>query len=396
MHTLKPTRIAFALGASLMLGTPAFAQTMDHSKMAMPMPGMSHPDEPATPKKKPVPAKKKAPAQHHAQSKGRKPAPAKTQPKAATGDMSSSTDGMDHSGMQHDMSSMQGMDHSDMQHDMSSMQGMDHSGMQHDMSSMPGMEMDHGTMDHSMMDHGTAPTTLPRTPIPPVTDADRAAAAPPGGHHAMTDNAIHSYVLLNRLEAWDADPGAGQAWEGQGWIGTDLNRAWLRSEGERTDGRTEAADLEVLYGRSVSTWWDVVGGIRHDFQPGGSQTFAAIGVQGLAPQKFEVEATAYLGEGGQTAARLEAEYELLLTNRLILQPLVEIEAYGRNDAARGIGSGLSTAEAGLRLRYEFTRQFAPYLGVVHERAFGRTADLHRDAGESINDTRLVAGFRIWF
>ncbi len=380
MHTLKPTRIAFALAASLMLGAPAFAQTMDHSKMSMPMPGMSQPDEPATPKTKPAPAKKKAPAHDHAHSQKSAPAPAAQESKATTDDMSS----------------MQDMDHSSMQHDMSSMQGMDHSGMQRDVSSMPGMEMDHGAMDHSMMDHGTSPTTLPRTPIPPVTDADRAAAVPPGGHHAMTDNVIHSYFLLNRLEAWDADTGTGQTWEGQGWIGTDLNRMWLRSEGEREDGRTEAADLEVLYGRSVSTWWDVVGGIRHDFQPGGSQTFAAIGVQGLAPQKFEVEATAYLGEGGQTAARFEAEYELLLTNRLILQPLVEIEAYGRNDMARGIGSGLSTAEAGLRLRYEFTRQFAPYLGVVHERAFGRTADLRRDAGESTNDTRLVAGLRIWF
>jgi copper resistance protein B len=365
MHTLKPNRIAFALAASLVLGAPTFAQTMDHSKMSMPMPGMSQPDEPATPKKKPAPAKKKAPAHDHAHSHDSAPAPAAQESKAATDDMSS-------------------------------MQGMDHSSMQHDMSSMPGMEMDHGTMDHSMMDHGASAPSLPRTPIPPITDADRSAALPPGGNHAMTDNVIHSYVLLNRLEAWDADPGTGQAWEGQGWIGTDLDRVWLRSEGEREDGRTEAADLEVLYGRSVSTWWDVVGGLRHDFQPGGSQTFAAIGVQGLAPQKFEVEATAYLGEGGQTAARFEAEYELLLTNRLILQPLVEIEAYGRNDVARGIGSGLSTAEAGLRLRYEFTRQLAPYLGVVHERAFGRTADLRRDEGESTNDTRLVAGFRIWF
>ena len=380
MHTFKPTRIAFALAASLTLGAPAFAQTMDHSKMTMPMPSMPHPQEPAAPKKKPAPAKKKAPAHHHAQSKSNPPAPAKEQPQATTDDMSS----------------MEGMDHSKMQHDMSSMEGMDHSKMQRDMSSMPGMEMDHGTMDHSTMDHGASPTSLPRTPIPPVTDADRAAAAPPGGHHAMTDNAIHSYVLLNRLETWNADSGTGQAWEGQGWIGTDLNRVWLRSEGEREDGRTESADLEALYGRSVSTWWDVVGGIRHDFKPGGSQTFAAIGVQGLAPQKFEVEATAYLGEGGQTAARFEAEYELLLTNRLILQPLVEIEAYGRNDPARGIGSGLSTAEAGLRLRYEFTRRFAPYIGVVHERVFGRTADLRRDEGEDINDTRFVTGIRIWF
>ncbi|MEO5962560.1 MAG: copper resistance protein B, partial [Thermomonas sp.] len=180
------------------------------------------------------------------------------------------------------------------------------------------------------------------------------------------------------------------------WIGTDLNRVWLRSEGEQVDGKLDGADLEVLYGRSIAPWWDVVAGIRHDFKPGASQDFAALGVVGLAPYKFEVQATAYIGQGGQTAARFEAEYETLLTNRWILQPLVEVNLYGKDDARRGIGSGLSTVEAGLRLRYEFTRRFAPYIGVVRERAFGSTADFRRLNGEDINDTRVVAGLRIWF
>lgn len=275
-----------------------------------------------------------------------------------------------------------------------------------------GKPIDHGAMDvdHGSMEHGSAEqagshgpethhrTSPPqqRTPIPRVTDADRAAAVSPPSDHPVHDNGIYSYVLFNRLEGWDADPGTALGWEGQAWIGTDLNRVWLRSEGERTAGHTESADLEVLYGRSVAPWWDLVAGVRHDFQPGGSQNFAAIGVVGLAPYKFEVEATAYLGESGQTAARLEVEYETLLTNRLILQPLVELNFYGKSDERRGIGSGLSTAEAGLRLRYEFTRQFAPYIGVVHERAFGRTADLRREGGEDVNDTRFVAGIRIWF
>lgn len=203
-------------------------------------------------------------------------------------------------------------------------------------------------------------------------------------------------MLLDRLEAWDADPGAGLEWEGQGWIGTDLNRLWLRSEGEHVDGRTESANLEVLYGRSISRWWDLVAGVRHDFKPGASQDFAAIGVMGLAPYKFEVEATGYIGQSGQTAVRFEIEYETLLTNRLILQPLVEVNFHGQSDERRGIGSGLSTAEAGLRLRYEITRQFAPYIGVVHERAFGRTADFRRNVGAGIDGTRIVAGIRIWF
>lgn len=271
-------------------------------------------------------------------------------------------------------SNMQGMDHS-------AMEGMDHSGMQ--------------DMDHSAHTKAPAPTGS-KTPIPAITDADRAAAVPPHASHDMLDNAIHSYMQLNRLETWNDTPGRGVAWEGRGWIGTDLNRAWLRTEGERVSNRTESANVEVLYGHSVSPWWDVVTGVRQDFKPGNGQTFAAIGVQGLAPQKFEVEATAYLGQRGQTALRFEAEYELLLTNRLILQPLVEVNAYGKDDRLRGIGSGLGTAEAGVRMRYEFTRQFAPYIGITREQAFGRTADFRREESRQRGATRFVLGFRTWF
>ncbi|HEY0505791.1 MAG TPA: copper resistance protein B [Lysobacter sp.] len=256
--------------------------------------------------------------------------------------------------------------------------------------------MDHSKMDHSKMGHGTAAGAEPLEPIPPLTDADRAAAFPPlahGMHHAAETN---WFVLVDRLEAVDLDHGSGEAWEAQAWFGSDLNRLWLRSEGERERGHTESADLEALYGRSVSPWWDVVAGVKHDFKPGDSQTWAAFGVQGLSPYKFEVSATAYVGEAGRTAATLEAEYELLLTNRLILQPRAEVELYGRDDEARGVGSGVSTGEVGLRLRYEFTRRFAPYAGVVYERAFGKTADLRRDEGEPAGDTRLVAGLRLWF
>jgi copper resistance protein B len=259
--------------------------------------------------------------------------------------------------------------------------------------------MDHSKMDHSKMGEMKGMRQVPKepiTPIPVLTDADRAAALPPDHRHMVHADIMQRYVLFNRLEAWDADPGMGMAWEGQAWFGSDLNRLWLRSEGERIDGKTEGADLEVLYGRSVARWWDVVAGVRHDFQPAGSQSFAAIGFMGLAPQKFEVAATAYIGEQGQTAARVEAEYELLLTNRLVLQPLVEANLYGKNDAPRGIGSGLSTIEAGFRLRYEVIREFAPYIGIVRERAFGNTAELRRSEGEDIDDTRIVAGFRIWF
>ena len=302
---------------------------------------------------------------------------------------------MDHSAMGHDMPAPkpgQAVDHST----------MDHSAMGHEMPVAPEQPVDHSAMDHSTMDHSAmghempvAPTE-PLTPIPEITDADRAAAMPPPHDHPVHDNGIFSYVLFNRLEAWDADPGTGMQWEAQSWIGTDLDRVWLRSEGERVDGHTESADLEVLYGRSITPWWDVVGGVRHDFKPGRSQDFLALGVIGLAPYMFEVEATAYLGESGRTEASVEVEYEMLLTNRLILQPLLEVNVFGQTDESRGFGTGLGTAEAGLRLRYEVNRQFAPYIGVVRERAFGRTAELRRNEGEDTDDTRIVAGIRIWF
>ncbi len=184
---------------------------------------------------------------------------------------------------------------------------------------------------------------------------------------------------------------------GRARLGGRRSAAHVAAErGRALRGSTQSADLELLYGRAVAPWWDLVLGVQHDFEPGPSQTFAGIGVIGIAPYKFEIEATAYLGESGQTRASIEAEYELLFTNRLILQPLLEATFHGEDDEERGIGSGLSTVEAGLRLRYEFTRRFAPYLGVTYQRAFAGTADLRRAAGEETEDTQFVAGVRTWF
>ncbi len=265
------------------------------------------------------------------------------------------------------------------------------------MGAMPAGEMQ--SMDPMPKQSATASPVSPgqvRQPIEPLTDADRAAAFPQVTAHPMHDNDIHSLVLFDRFEAWNANNATNLEWEGSGWIGTDLNRVWLRSEGQRTDGHVTDADIEVLYGHSIATWWDVLAGVRHDFKPGASQDFAAIGISGLAPGKFEIKATAYIGQSGQTAARIEAQYELLLTNRLIVQPLVEVNFFGRSDARRSVGSGLSTLEAGLRMRYEITRQFAPYIGVVRECAFGGTADFRHADGEHASATRYVAGLRFWF
>lgn len=297
------------------------------------------------------------------------------------------------------------MDHAAMGHgahaDAAPSEPVDHAAMGHGTPSpqLPATDEAHAATGH---DAHTAPggdlpaVAPPVEPIPPLTDADRRAAFPDVAGHGVHDDAVHAYWLLDRLEAWDADHGAGLGWETVAWVGTDLDRLWLRSEGERVDGHTKSADIEVLYGRAIARWWDLVVGVRHDFGEGPSQTSAAIGVQGLAPYRFEVEATAYVGPSGQTAARFEVEYDILLSNRLILQWLAEAELHGKDDPRRGIGSGLGKVEAGLRLRYEFSRRFAPYIGVVRERAFGGTADFRRDRIDEVDDTRFVVGIRTWF
>lgn len=291
------------------------------------------------------------------------------------------------------------VDHSTMDHSK-----MDHAGMGDTKPAAPETKpapMDHSQMDHSQMDHSrlTQPqpaASEPREPIPQPTDADRAAAFAPIKLHMQHAPEFNHYVLINRLEAVDAEHGNAQAWEGQAWFGNDTDRLWLRSEGEREDGRVESANLEALYGRAISPWWDVVVGAKHDLRPEHGQTWAAFGVQGMAPYKFEIAATAYIGEAGRTALNFEAEYELLLTNRLILQPLIEVDLYGRDDPQRGIGAGLSEAELGLRLRYELRREFAPYAGYVWSRKFGSTAEFARMAGGGEADRMWVAGVRFWF
>jgi copper resistance protein B len=286
-------------------------------------------------------------------------------------------------------------------------QEMDHSEMDHAKMghAMPETNqepaVDHSKMDHSEMDHADkaseSETQQPLTPIPAITDFDRLAAFPAVDGHAMHgENSVFGMLLFERLEAWDASPGTGLAWDAQAWMGTDINRLWVRSEGEQGAGELESAGLELLYGRSVAPWWDVVAGLRHDFKPGQSQDFLAVGVIGMTPYKFELEATAYMGESGRSALRFGLEYETLLSNRLILQPLIEAEFNGRSDEARAIGSGLSTAEAGLRLRYEFTRRFAPYIGISWEKAYGKTAQFRLQDGGDADDMRIVAGLRMWF
>ena len=232
--------------------------------------------------------------------------------------------------------------------------------------------------------------------IPRLTEDDRKAAFPDVRDHAMRDNAVNYFLLFDQLE-WQANGNAhGVNLDSRGWIGRDRDRLWFRAEGDADGKHVGEAQAHVLYGRQFSRWWDVVAGIRQDFRPGPLQTWAAIGVQGLAPQWFEVGATAYVGASGRTHARLEVEYELLLTNRLILQPLVEVEVFGKSDPERGIGAGLSTTDAGFRVRYEWRHEFAPYVGVTWSRKWGQTATFAEAAGEDRGGVRFVTGLRLWF
>jgi copper resistance protein B len=216
------------------------------------------------------------------------------------------------------------------------------------------------------------------------------------GQHTVHDDAVHYFVLIDQLEWQTGDGPSAIGWRSQGWIGKDLSRLWFRTEGAGADDGVEAAEAHALYGRAIHRWWDFVIGVRQDFEPGPARTWAAVGVQGLAPYWFEVEATAYVGASGRTQFRIETEYEWLLTNRLILQPLVEVDLFGKSDPERRIGAGLSSADAGLRLRYEIRREIAPYVGVTWGRKFFDMADFAREAGERTSGTRLLLGARVWF
>ena len=222
------------------------------------------------------------------------------------------------------------------------------------------------------------------------------ATAAGTGHAHMDDDPLVGMFLMDELEWQGASPDDALAWNVSAWLGHDTGRALFRSEGEMSSGEVEGGRAELLWSKPVAAWWDLVAGLREDFGTGPGQTYGLIGVQGTAPYRFHIEADLFGGERGQFGTRLESDYEILLTNRWILVPRAELEAFGRDEADLGIGSGLSQLELGLRLRYEVRREFAPYVGVEWSGKYGDTADFAEDADESVRDTRLVAGLRVWF
>jgi copper resistance protein B len=211
----------------------------------------------------------------------------------------------------------------------------------------------------------------------------------------MNDDAAYGKVLLDQLEWHESGNTDMQAWELDAWYGDDYDKIWLETEGERIDGEADGR-VELMWDRIISPWWSFQTGVRHDFGLGPSRTWLDLGIQGLAPYFFDVDAAIYFGEEGRTAARFSGEYDMLLTQRLILQPELELRAFGKDDPRNGIGSGFSDIELGLRLRYEIRRELAPYIGLHWERKFGRSADFARAAGEDPADLTLVVGLRAWF
>ena len=230
-----------------------------------------------------------------------------------------------------------------------------------------------------------------------LLQASLALAAEEHDHpHDHGDDPFLTRVIIDQLEIRDADGPNPTAMEAQAWVGKDLNKLWLKTNIERRDGETEEAEIQALYSRAISPFWNAQIGARQDATPAPSRNWGVIGVQGLAPYWFEVEAGLFVGESGRVAARFSAEYELLLTQQLILMPSVEVNMYGQNDAETGTGSGLADATAGLRLRYEIRREFAPYVGINWDKKFGNTANFAKGNSETVSDTAFVVGLRAWF
>lgn len=419
-------RLISALAATTVLGmaAPVAAQSMQ----GMNMPGMPMP---MPTKKKPAakPAAKGKPAKAKPASAKRKTAPAKqgADPMAGMKGMDHGTmPGMDHStmpgmdqaapqGSQHDMQSMPGMQmpetgQTSPQGAQQPMQGMDHSAMpgmempagqgsgMQGMSGMPGMPMEGVAQTGTALPAGNAP--------PPPLPTDHAAdgvygadAMTMGRHHLQQHHGGQNFnqVLLNLAEYQFRNGRDGYRWDGEAWFGGDINRLFVKSEGEGAFGKgIESAEVQALYSRTIGPYFNLQAGVRQDLGPSPKRTYATVGFEGLAPGFFELEGALFLSNKGDVLGRLEGYYDQRVTQRLVLQPRAELNFAAQDVPENQIGSGLSNAELGLRLRYEVRREFAPYIGVSWDRRFGDTARYARAEGDKATSTSFVAGVRMWF
>lgn len=339
---------------ALVATTPAWAQSMQ----GMPnMPGMQHPQS------HPAPA-----AAPHRHRRARAPASHTAPQQSPTPD--------------HEMSVMPGMAASQAPTPPST-------------QAMPGMTMPGMAMEETV---GNEPPPAPPTDHAADQFFDPAAMAQARAElRREHGGSIVSKVMLNLGEYQARNGEDGYRWDGEAWIGGDINRLVLKSEGEAgVRSGVGAGELQALYSRAVSPYFDVQVGLRQDFEPQPRRTYGVVGIEGVAPYWFEVNGALFVSDRGEVLGRLEGTYDLRLTQRLILQPRVETNLAAQNIREIGIGAGFSDVELGLRLRYEITREFAPYVGVSFERRFGAGAEFARANNEDPSQTSLVFGVRTWF
>ncbi|MFN3945770.1 MAG: copper resistance protein B [Allosphingosinicella sp.] len=222
--------------------------------------------------------------------------------------------------------------------------------------------------------------------------------APVRAHIVHEHGAMPTHrFILDELEVKLGRGHVGFGWDAQFWYGGDIDKLWLKTKGEgEFDGALEHAEIQALWSRAIDPWFDVQAGVRQDFGQGARRTHAVLGLHGLAPWWFEVEGMLFLSTNGELTARLEAEYDLRITQRLVLQPSLELDFSLQNIPEIGIGAGLSSAELGARLRYEIEPNLAPYVGIKYERGFGNTARFARSAGREAGGWNLLVGVRTWF
>ena len=242
---------------------------------------------------------------------------------------------------------------------------------------------------------GSAP--VPSPPHDHYADRDYPGAAMALARHRMMieqgGQTFHQ-ILFNLAEFQIGDGRGGYRWDGEAWIGGDRDRLTLKSEGEGDRRQTDAAEIQALYSRAIGPYFDLQTGIRHDLAPA-SRSYATVGVEGLAPYMFETEAALFVSDRGDLLARVEGWYDARLTQRVVLQPRIELNLAAQDVARSRIGAGLSNAEVGLRLRYEVAPEFAPYLGLSWDRKTGATARYAHEAGDSPSRRSLVVGVRFW-
>ncbi|OIQ50858.1 Copper resistance protein B precursor [Pseudodesulfovibrio hydrargyri] len=215
----------------------------------------------------------------------------------------------------------------------------------------------------------------------------------------MEDDPLLYMVDVEKLEMRVSEGDNPIEWDAEAWIGKDLNKLWFKTEGEYLDEKIDSAEFQALYSRAVAPYWDFQAGVRRDIrqEPGmPDRNWLALGFEGEAPYDIGIDTALFLGEYGRSSLRFKADYDILLTQRLILMPEFEANLFGKNDPATRTGSGLSETELGLRLRYEILREFAPYIGVNWDRLWGKTEDYAREDGESYDQVQFVMGVRFRF